>query len=90
VKSKASRLGIACLLGLAGGLVNGQGFREHVDVDIVRVDLLATDQRGEPVGDLRNSEIKIKVDGRPVRIESFEAPSLPQTKAATALPIPAA
>jgi VWFA-related protein len=89
LKTSKARLGMACLLGLVEGFLQGQGFRERVDVEIVRVDLLATDRQGKPVGDLRNSEIQIKVDGRPVRIESFEAPSLPETHAATALPVPA-
>ncbi len=67
---------LSCLAGFVSALLAAQTFRERVDVELVRVELLAMDGRGRFVADLRPSEIRVTVDGRPVSVESFEAPSL--------------
>jgi hypothetical protein len=64
------------LLWIAGVMAAAQTFRERVNVELDRVELLATDGRGRFVAGLRPSEIRVTVDGRPVSVESFEAPSL--------------
>lgn len=79
--------GRAVLLGLltaAAASVVAQTFRERVEVELVRVELLATDGKGHAVTRLRPTEVHVKVDGRPVTIESLEAPvpSLPELPAA--------
>jgi VWFA-related protein len=72
----------------AGALA--QSFQERVRVELVRVELLATDRQGRPLISLSPAEIQVKVDGKPVPIESFEAPtpSLPEIPAAAAPPAP--
>ena len=62
------------LLAAASVALPGQGFRERVDVTLVRVDLLATDDRGKPVRGLTSGDFRVLVDGRPVAIESLEPP----------------
>lgn len=58
----------------AATFLSARGFRERVDVDLVRVLILATDAAGRPVRDLRAADFQLKVDGRPVSAEGFEAP----------------
>jgi VWFA-related protein len=70
------RLAAACAAVLVAAILAAQGFRERVDVELVRVELLARDGRGQFLTDLRPSEIRVTVDGKPVAIESFEAPTL--------------
>ncbi len=72
----------------AGALA--QSFQERVRVELVRVELLATDRQGRPVVGLSPAEIQIRVDGKAVPIESFEAPtpSLPEIPVAGAPPVP--
>jgi hypothetical protein len=53
---------------------SSQTFRENVDVGLVTVDLLVTDGRGTPVRSLGPGEVRLRVDGRVVRFESFEGP----------------
>ncbi len=69
------------LLALLAALspVAAQSFREKVSVELVRVELLATDTGGRPLHDLGKPEIRILVDGRSVPVEGFEppAPGLP-------------
>jgi len=72
----------------AGALA--QSFQERVHVELVRVELLATDRQGRAFTGLRPTEIQIKVDGREVKIESFEVPSTPLPDLPTALPRPTA
>ena len=70
--------------------VAAQSFREKVSVELVRVELLATDSGGKPLANLRESEIRILVDGRVVPVEGFEAPSvLPDLPVAIPRPEPA-
>jgi hypothetical protein len=57
---RRNRLGAACLLGFAE-LINAQGFRERVDVELVRVEMLATDGQGQPVKGLRPDEVQVRV-----------------------------
>ncbi|MGH9365318.1 MAG: hypothetical protein ACRD1B_08670, partial [Thermoanaerobaculia bacterium] len=80
------------LVGIVGLSLYAQTFRDRVEVELIRVDLLATDSQGRPVKSLLPTDVQIKVDGRPVKIESFEAPgspsSAPQSAAETLPELP--
>jgi VWFA-related protein len=71
---RKTRFGAACTLGILAAALCAQSFRERVDVDLVRVELLALDSKGRPVAGLKAGDFTIRVDGRPVRAESFEEP----------------
>ncbi|MEE8523069.1 MAG: VWA domain-containing protein [Thermoanaerobaculia bacterium] len=48
-------------------------FSDRVDVRLVEVDAVVTDQRGRPVSGLGRDDFELLIDGRPLAIESFEA-----------------
>jgi len=48
-------------------------FLEQVEVDVVNVDVRATDASGQPVTDLGKRDFELLEDGRPVTITNFEA-----------------
>ena len=52
-------------------------FEERVDVEVVSVDVIATDREKERVLDLTKDDFELLVDGRPVRIDYFAAPHSP-------------
>jgi VWFA-related protein len=83
-----TRVWIGAAAGATAVLLNAQTFREQVNVELVRVEILATDANGRPVRGLRASQLRVKVDGRTVSIDSFESPPLPDLP--TAQPLPAA
>ncbi|MEZ5333127.1 MAG: VWA domain-containing protein [Thermoanaerobaculia bacterium] len=76
------RFGIATLAGLlalqgsspAAGQERG-GFGENVEVELVSVDVLATDRDGRPVTDLTAADFRLFDDGEPVPIGHFSAPA---------------
>jgi VWFA-related protein len=45
--------------------------RLRVGINFVRVDVIVTDRKGEPVLDLKQEEFRVKEDGKPQTIESF-------------------
>lgn len=47
---------------------------EHVDVEVVNVDVVVTDKQGRPVRDLKRDDFTMKVDGRPIPIDFFAPP----------------
>lgn len=47
-------------------------FREQARVERVVVDVYVTDARGDPVPDLMSSDFRVRVDGKPVPLESIE------------------
>jgi VWFA-related protein len=49
-------------------------FDATLDVDLVVLDVVAFDKRGNIVADLRADEIEVREDGEPVTLSSFEAP----------------
>ena len=65
-----------------------QTFREKVAVELIRVELLATDGEGRTVPGLTASEIRISVDGRDTRVEGFEPAVAPLPEMPRALPQP--
>lgn len=60
------------VLGAAALLFRGQDarFKERVDVERVLLDARVLDGRGEPKLDLKPADFRVKVDGRPVPVES--------------------
>ncbi len=50
-------------------------FSEYLEVQLVNVELFATDKRGEPVGDLTLEEIRVFEDGQPVEVTHFLPPA---------------
>jgi VWFA-related protein len=65
------RRSIALLLAGSTVLV-GQGVREDVRVELVRVDLRVTDKKGNPVRDLSSEDLRIFVDGKLAKIEGLD------------------
>ncbi len=55
---------------------------ETMDVEIKIVPFYAVDSEGKPVFDLRQEEVEILVDGKPIRIDSFDSADR-STKSAT-------
>jgi VWFA-related protein len=85
---RKTRFWVTGVLGVVGAALGAQTFRERVAVEFVRVELIATDGQGRPAAGLRPTEIQIKVDGRPVPIESFEAPAPPGSPSRPAPTLP--
>lgn len=48
---------------------------EHVDVEVVNVDVFVTDKKGFPVRDLRRDDFVLKVDGHPLKVDFFAPPA---------------
>lgn len=48
-----------------------RAFTERVDVEIVNLDVVVTDQRGHPVGGLSRDDFELLVDGQPTPIANF-------------------
>ncbi len=63
-------------------------FGEAVDVNVVNIDIYATDKSGNRVTDLRKGDFQLFEDGKPVEISNFEAVNGRPPAAAT--PSPAA
>lgn len=84
----SARRAVLLLLTAAAGSVAAQTFRERVEVDLVRVELLAMDAKGRAIEGLKPEEIHVKVDGRPVLLDGFEAPSA-AVRAVELSPVPA-
>lgn len=59
-----TRFGFACLLWIAGVMAAAQTFRERINVELVRVELLATDGRGRFVADHHFHHIEISLERR--------------------------
>lgn len=55
---------------------------ETVEVEVVNLDVLALDGSGQPVTDLTLDDFDLRVDGAPMSIGYFAAPSAPQPAAA--------
>ena len=70
---------VSILLAALPGLALGQAqteppppsFRETVEVRVMDLDVVVTDSKGNPVGDLGRDDFKIRVDKQPVPIDYF-------------------
>ena len=65
-------------------------FGESVEVNVVNVDVYATDKQGNRVNDLKQSDFELLEDGKPVPITNFTPVRGPGAAAASAAPTPAA
>lgn len=57
-------------------------------VNLVEVDVVATDERGVPVRGLEQRDFEVLEDGRPVKIATFTAVDLPQAPSDAPIPPP--
>jgi VWFA-related protein len=70
---RTTRFWLGCGLGVVvAAALCAQSFRERVNVELVRVEVLALDGKGRPVPGLKADDFTVLVDGRPVKAESFE------------------
>jgi hypothetical protein len=63
---------------------------ETVDVEIRIVPFYAVDEAGKPVTDLKQDEIEVKLDGKPVAVDAFDSFAQPVSAAAAAADEPKA
>jgi VWFA-related protein len=54
----------------------------QINVDLVQVDAVVTDEKGNPVTDLKAEDFEVLQDGRPQRIRNFEFVRVRETRAA--------
>jgi VWFA-related protein len=64
-------------------------FGETVEVNVVNVDVYATDKSGNRVTDLQKGDFQVLEDGKPVEITNFEAVKNPRARTGEAAPPPA-
>jgi VWFA-related protein len=82
---RRARFALACLPALSA-LLFAQTFEEKVRVELVRIEVLATDAQSRPIRDLRPDEVRVRVDGRSTTIEGLEAPQSAQASSPLSLP----
>src|SRR5213075_1187288 len=70
---------VCCLLSLSAPAQ----VTEKISVERVIVDARVTDDHGEPITDLEAKDFRVKIDGKPVKVESAEW--VPETAAARGL-----
>jgi VWFA-related protein len=51
------------------------GGGDMVKVSVVNVEAFVTDKKGEPAPDLSRDDFEIRIDGKPVRVDYFDAPA---------------
>ncbi len=54
-------------------LLQGAGFSSEIDVQLVQLQVLVVDRRGNPVADLRPEDFQIREDGEPRQVEKLYA-----------------
>jgi VWFA-related protein len=66
-------------------------FLESLDVEIVNLDVMVSDSRGNPIDGLTREDFRLKVDGRPTPIDNFYVigPGTASAAAAAAESVPA-
>ncbi|MFL6293233.1 MAG: hypothetical protein ACJ759_20250 [Thermoanaerobaculia bacterium] len=67
--------------GKSAGSIGSVG--DTVDVEIKIVPFYAVDEQGRPVLDLKQDEVELRIDGKPVALDTFDA--FPKTGGATAI-----
>jgi len=81
VLSRLLVLGLLAVPGFAASPPRPQpprsGGGETLDVEIKIVPFYAADAEGKPVWDLRSDEVELRVAGKPVFIDTFDAPAAP-------------
>ena len=64
-------------------------FAERVEVEIVNLDVVVTDRRGEPVTGLTREDFTLRVDGEPTTIDNFYVVEPEGARTETPAPAPA-
>ena len=77
--SRALLLVAAAALGAAQEKPRPSGLTEHVNVDLVQLNFLATDRKGRPVSDLRANEVEISEGGVPQAVALLQRYYLPKS-----------
>ena len=62
--------------------------RIEASADVVRVDVLVTDKRGNPVRGLTAADFALEEDGKPAAIVAFEAPAAAGESRSASRPAP--
>ncbi len=52
-------------------LLSARGVTERLEVNLVELFVVATNQRGEPVRGLQQEDFTVRLDGKPVEVQSF-------------------
>ena len=78
----AGRVALVCLLGAAALAQEPPTFRS--DAQVVLLDVIARDNRGQPVADLREDEIQVFEDGQRCEIASFRLVRMPRASSPAA------
>jgi VWFA-related protein len=68
---------------------SAQIVREHVSVEVVTLTVTARDSAGRPIRDLRTGDLKLRVDGKPVAIDTLALEAGRPAAAAAATGAPA-
>ncbi len=63
-------LATAAVASVSGRAQEPRPFTEHVDVHRVLLDVRVTDGLGQPLEDLSRSDFRVRIDGKPVPVES--------------------
>lgn len=74
-QTRDSRLVIGCVAVLLLAISNSahsQGIREEITVERIIIDAHVIDDRGTPVEDLRPSDFRVLIDGKPAMVEAVE------------------
>jgi VWFA-related protein len=77
------------LAGLLTAAAAAQIVREHVSVEVVTLTVTARDGAGRPIRDLRSSDLRLLVDGKPVAIDTLALETGLPAAAAAATGVPA-
>src|SRR6059058_3452468 len=81
--SRLPLLLLSAICYLLSGAPTSAQLTEKISVERVIVDARVTDDRGEPITDLEAKDFRVKIDGKPVKVESAEW--VPETAAARGL-----
>src|SRR6266542_2821910 len=72
MRSKAVGLALVLTASISSAQQRSGTYREQARVERVVVDAYVLDPRGDPIPDLAAHDFRLRVDGRPVAIESAE------------------
>src|SRR5216117_1210654 len=68
---------------MIAGTVDAQQYQEKITVERILIDARVTDYRGNPITGLTAANFRVRVDGKPARVESVDW--IPETAAAREL-----
>ena len=71
--ARASAVGLAALLAASGALAQPPSATFPSKIELITVDVVVIDKKGQPVPGLTRDDFVVEEDGRPQAIVSFEA-----------------